>query len=173
MAEIKEYKNNEFEALREVILFEEFMNCLRPDIKMHIADREVNTVSDVAVLSDDYILVHPHPTRNHYDRPQQNNHRQEQNKTQRYNNYDRRPQQNNHNNVNNTKFTVSKPVVNQSMKPICAHCKKEGHIKQNCWALHKRQDKPKPVFAATCVVLKEGTTASPKHNCEANQQNGK
>ena len=59
------------------------------------------------------------------------------------------------------------------MKPICAQCKKEGHTKQNCWALQKRQDKPKPVFAATCVVLKEGTTANSKLNCEANQQNGK
>ena len=33
-----------------------------------------------------------------------------------------------------------------------------------------RQDKPKPVFAATCVVLKEGTTVRPKYHVELDQQ---
>ena len=33
-----------------------------------------------------------------------------------------------------------------------------------------RQDKPKPVFSATCVVLKEGTTVRPKYHVELDQQ---
>ena len=153
--------NNSYEELKEAILFEEFLNCTRSDIKLHIADREVHKVCEAARLADDFVLVHPYPAKNFYDKPQQNKNNPEQFRNQRFNN-DKRPRAENFNNIGNVNKPIDRPILGPHPKPVCAYCKKEGHTRANCWALNKKPDKPKQVFAATCVTIKEKNTVKPK-----------
>ena len=50
------------------------------------------------------------------------------------------------------------------MKPVCTHCKREGNTVQKCWALNKRQEKPRPGFVATAVILMEENIVNPNDN---------
>ena len=160
--------NNNYEEFKEVILFEEFLNCTRTDIKLHIADREVAKATEAARLADDFVLLHPYPTRDLRENSQQS--QQSRNKPEQFHNQkfnsDRRNKTDNSNNfrtVNNANDRNVKP-----MKLVCAHCKKEGHTKQNCFVLNGKPAKPKQVFAATCVTLSREDIFTPKPVCEAN-----
>ena len=134
----------------------------------------MNKASDAARLADDFVLVHPHPAKNFYEKPQMTKTNQEQWKSQKFNPQSVKsqssPQCNNFSNVNSVSNFARRPIFGQNykdgqnMKPVCAHCKREGHTKINCWSLNKRQDKPRPGSVATCVILNEENTVKPRSN---------
>lgn len=47
-----------FEELRDLILLEEFRNCLPDKICTYINEQKVKTVADAAVLAEEYVLTH-------------------------------------------------------------------------------------------------------------------
>ena len=51
--------SDDFEKLKNIVLLEEFFNCVRTDVRTHIADRGIEQVQAAARLADDYVLIHP------------------------------------------------------------------------------------------------------------------
>lgn len=49
---------DDFEKLRNQILLEEFKNCPPERIVTYISKQKVSTVSDAAILADEYVLTH-------------------------------------------------------------------------------------------------------------------
>lgn len=47
-----------FDKLRNLILLEEFKNCLPERISTYVTEQKVTTVSDAVVLADEYVLTH-------------------------------------------------------------------------------------------------------------------
>ncbi|VDI04468.1 Hypothetical predicted protein [Mytilus galloprovincialis] len=50
--------NNNFDNLRQLMLLEEFKQCVHLDLKAHLDDKTVGTIHDAAVISDNYTLSH-------------------------------------------------------------------------------------------------------------------
>lgn len=48
----------DFGKLRDFILLEEFRNCLPDKIATSITEQKVSTVSEAAVLADEFVLTH-------------------------------------------------------------------------------------------------------------------
>ena len=49
---------NDFEKLKELTLLEEIKCCVRPELRQHLDDREVQDVRKAAVMLDEYVLTH-------------------------------------------------------------------------------------------------------------------
>ena len=49
---------NSYDNLRQLILIEEFKECVHQDLRSHLEDKNVKTLEDAAVLSDTYTLTH-------------------------------------------------------------------------------------------------------------------
>jgi hypothetical protein len=47
-----------FDKLRQLLLLEEFKQCVHVDLKTHLDDKNVDTLQDVAVVSDNYTITH-------------------------------------------------------------------------------------------------------------------
>ena len=47
-----------YDNLRQLILIEEFKECVHQDLRSHLEDKNVKTLEDAAVLSDTYTLTH-------------------------------------------------------------------------------------------------------------------
>ena len=50
----------DYERLRQMILLEEFKNCVHPAIKNYIAEQKASTLSKAAEMADEYFLSHKH-----------------------------------------------------------------------------------------------------------------
>jgi hypothetical protein len=47
-----------FDKLRQLLLLEEFKQCVHVDLKTHLDDKNVDTLQDAAVVSDNYTITH-------------------------------------------------------------------------------------------------------------------
>ena len=118
-----------FEGLPDLILLEDFKNCLPKNVATYISEHKDLKPSSAAVLADEYVLSH------------------------------------NSVNVCSVKFqhrssrppwasnALNEPVVQSSYTetrqairprdtvPICAYCKKQGHVLSECFAL-KHKNRP-------------------------------
>ena len=73
-----------YDKLRQLLLIEEFKNCLPGEVRTYLDERKAVTLNQAAVLADDYILTHKssfgqsssqfHP-RNDVDTPGSNSHK--------------------------------------------------------------------------------------------------
>ena len=50
--------DGKYDNLRELMLLEEFKQCVHSEIKTHLDDNKVNTLSRAATMADDYALTH-------------------------------------------------------------------------------------------------------------------
>ncbi|KAI5094263.1 hypothetical protein C0J45_15987, partial [Silurus meridionalis] len=51
-------KVNDFDSLRELMLLEEFKTCLPDRVVVYLNERKVSSVSEAAVLADEFVLTH-------------------------------------------------------------------------------------------------------------------
>lgn len=51
-------KVNTFEGLQELILLEDFKNCLPESLVVHLNEQKVTSLADAAVMADEYVLTH-------------------------------------------------------------------------------------------------------------------
>ncbi|KAF7690179.1 hypothetical protein HF521_011983, partial [Silurus meridionalis] len=51
-------KVNDFDSLGELVLLEEFKNCLPDRVVVYLNERKVSSVSEAAVLADEFVLTH-------------------------------------------------------------------------------------------------------------------
>ncbi len=47
-----------FEQLKELILLEDFKNCVPENVVVHLNDQKIMTLSEAAVISDEFMLTH-------------------------------------------------------------------------------------------------------------------
>ena len=55
---MSENANNNYDSLRELILIEEFKNCLTHDIRTFLNHKKPNTLNDAPRLADNFSLTH-------------------------------------------------------------------------------------------------------------------
>ena len=133
----------DFAGLRDLLLLEDFKNCLPDKISTYINEQKVRKVSDAAVLADEYLLLHrdtfvkPHlsfdrgvPAAKPYALPVKSNFRGEIRADRR-------------------------EVVDAKDRPVCFYCKKSGHTISHCFALNKWNGSPKAVNLMKTALLPE------------------
>ncbi len=47
-----------FDQLQELVLLEEFKNCVPESVVVHLNEQKVTSVNDAAVLADEFVLTH-------------------------------------------------------------------------------------------------------------------
>ncbi|XP_062567274.1 uncharacterized protein LOC134229543 [Saccostrea cucullata] len=134
-----------FERLKQVILIEEFKNCIHLEIRTYLDEQKVETLEQASTAADDYALTHKVSfVKLSTDTSQQ--------KMVNYDSFRGGPDTSQ---VTQPKMAYSetkdKDKNNETLKqiPICNYCKKKGHIKSECWALQRKtpvsnDSKPSP-----------------------------
>ena len=150
---------SDFDKLRQLMLVEQFKNCLFTDLRTHLDDKEVSTLNEAAVMSDSYALIHK---RNFYKPRNFGGNRDDRN-----GDYSRRdgsfggafgdkPQD--ASNTTDTKDDKNKSrqssewssnpkdrIPQWTADKKCNYCKKLGHIAAHCPVLKKKREFQKPV----------------------------
>lgn len=117
---INSCKMNKFESLKELILLEEFKNCVPDRIVVYLNEQKVQTLSAAAVLADEYMLTHKTAflsvpaERARYAAHTLNT----QPKTQ--------------------------PMVKQDSDRVCFYCHKPGHVIADCRTYKRKSQPPSP-----------------------------
>lgn len=117
-------------SLRELVLLEEFKNCLPEKVVVYLNEQKVNSLSQAAVLADEFILTHKNVFVH-----------------SRVENAPVVPL------ISNTQFVRLKnnaPRVSEERD--CFYCHKKGHVVVDCLRLKRKQNsQAKPVgFVKTC-----------------------
>ncbi len=113
-------KATNFNSLRELILLEEFKNCLPEKVVVYLKEQKVTSISHAAVLADEFILIHKNvflPTRSGNSQPIVD--------------------------VPGVHFVRSKvnsPRAREDRE--CFYCHKRGHIIVYCSLLKRKQQLP-------------------------------
>ena len=112
------------ESLRELVLLEDFKNCLPDRLAVYLNECKVTTLSQAAVLADEFVLTH----KSSFIFKQSSG------------------------NICDSSFKTTPPrktrSPNRNMASVeCFYCHKMGHIANECFALkrkHERQEKKQP-----------------------------
>ena len=115
-----------FEGLRDLIILEDFKNCLPKNVATYVSEHKQIRPSSAAVLADEYVLsrkvVNTHPVRFQGNVSPQGGCRPLTEAA--------------------TEFfhTGDKQVTRPRDSPVCGYCKKRGHVLSECYSL-KRKNK--------------------------------
>ena len=132
---------NNFDNLRNLMLIEQFKNCLHPELKTHIDEKEVKNLNEAAVLADSYTLTHKRYTKSlghndfrKNDKAYQPQHLTTQNHStkstiQSQSESHFQPDINKNNVGKTSKFDITKKKTGSTS---CAYCKKPGHHISEC-----------------------------------------
>lgn len=115
-----------FEELRELILLEEFKNCLPERVATYINEQKVLKSYAAAALADEYVLTHKNVFSLALKSPSVSNSFRSFKR-----NFDRAP-------------PAETVAEKSSSSPVCFYCRKRGHIISEC-AVLKKKNVPKPV----------------------------
>ena len=129
-----------FEKLRQLILIEDFQQCLSHDLATHLNDKKLDRVDEIAVIADSYTLTH---TRNFHEMK------------------NARPSENYNMKATTRSVTrlLSPPQIKFGLGPFsrqkterfprmhgkdfpitCAFCKRSGHIISKCFKVKRKQE---------------------------------
>lgn len=108
-------KVNDFDALRELILLEEFKGCLPECVVVYLNEQKVTSLSHAAVLADEFVLTHKNVFAS--VRPEKSQAVPLQSQVSR---------------------PKSSPPRNKEDRE-CFYCHKKGHIIADCLALKRKQ----------------------------------
>ena len=134
-----------FERLQQIILIEEFKNCIHSEIRTYLDEQKVETLEQAATAADDYALTH----KVSFVKPGQQ--KMTTSKSQSYGSQGGLETSQ----VSSSKLDYSAVAGKDRNKetsksgPICNYCKKKGHVKSECWALQRKNqqsndDRPSP-----------------------------
>uniref|UniRef100_UPI0035900FA8 uncharacterized protein n=1 Tax=Myxine glutinosa TaxID=7769 RepID=UPI0035900FA8 len=142
----------DFETLRDLILVEEFQQCVHEDIKVYLQEKKVPKLWDAATMADDYALTHrigvhkpnssPRLQQGSYGTPGAENDNTWRRPREDYgDNADTPPVRNQRAaGPRQTYFSGGlRQTTSFSSGPTCAFCKKPGHLMSSCY-LMKRED---------------------------------
>ncbi|KAJ0050366.1 hypothetical protein NL108_018090 [Boleophthalmus pectinirostris] len=109
-------KVSDFSALRELILLEDFKQCLPNPLVLYLNEKRVQTLSEAAVLADEFMLIHKS---NFPVFP---------------------PKCSSHFPVSSASLNVKRPRYQTK----CFYCHKSGHLIANCPALKRKAERTAP-----------------------------
>ena len=118
---------NDFGRLRQLVLMEEFKNCLPSEIKTYLDEQKVDSLHQAAVRADDYALTH----KSFGKTPLRSNN----------------PVDSDNSNRSGNPAGVGKTGNRGSSLPAgptCYYCRRKGHVMSECRALQKKNEKSKP-----------------------------
>ena len=154
--------NDNFKQLRQLVLVEQFKNCIHADIKTHLDERDINKLEDAATTADDYALTHKLSSnvtgghnkfsqyhKNNSNRPNQNKSSQNQNSTKEGNKQSGSSSQGNKN-PSGEKSAKSGDGFKKSV--TCEYCKDSGHTKSRCWKLMGKELAKQQSAPTGCAV---------------------
>merc|ERR1711860_487018 len=149
---------DDFEKMRQVMLIEQFKNCLFTDLRTHLDDKEVSTLSEAAVMSDGYALTHKRnfvKPRHGYGQngttsaPQHNNYATADSKDDKLRQGDNSEKINQSKNKDRSAADRGSGRYHNTLpkQPVvqCGFCNKMGHTMQECWKLKKKNEANNPV----------------------------
>ena len=122
-----------FEKLKQLILLEEFKSCVPVKVKTYLEEQKVNELQRAVTLADDYKLTHQSMGSNAEtksitpSKPKDTSNVPPQDKTST------QPRDQDRSGRNRGMTLRSGPV--------CAYCKRRGHLLSECWALDKKDKK--------------------------------
>ncbi|XP_065917657.1 uncharacterized protein [Dysidea avara] len=126
---------NSFDKLKQLVLLEEFKGCVPVKVKTYLEEQKVEELQRAATLADDYKLTHQStssaPEHKSDTTPKFKGTTAVPPRTGDRNHHPRDQDQSGHN----------RGMTLQS-GPVCAYCKRRGHLLSECWAL-ERKDKKK------------------------------
>ena len=96
---------SEFDSLRELLLLEEFKNCIPLEIKTHLEEVQVESLGNAAKFADEYILTHKNFGKSDHKKPSF--------------------QKKSSSKDDSTSDSDKKEIT-------CFQCGKKGHVKANC-----------------------------------------
>ena len=126
----------DFEKLRQVILIEEFIRCVRDDIKTYLDEQKVENLAKSSAYADDYVLTHRStfkksrsfgPTKKFYPEVGKKS--------------ENEVPENSSDKHQTSNQTMSKDRKPRSFAPVCHYCKKPGHVMSDSWIFEKRTEK--------------------------------
>ena len=144
----------DYERLRQMILLEEFKNCVHPAIKNYIAEQKASTLSKAAEMADEYFLSRKHllqkgsPQQTFQKTFHSNKNRFEVSSSS-HKTTDSKP--------SDAKSTFQKSSwnSNQDHRPTCFYCRKKGHVISECITRQRDQKtKGKEAFPNALTNLK-------------------
>ena len=144
----------DYERLRQMILLEEFKNCVHPAIKNYIAEQKASTLSKAAEMADEYFLSHKHllqkgSPQQTFQRTFHSNKNRFEGSSSSNKTTDSKP--------TDTKSTFQKTQWNSSQdhRPTCFYCRKKGHVISECNTRQRDQKaKGKEAFPNALTTLK-------------------
>ncbi len=132
------------EQLRQLILLEEFKNCLPEVVSVYLNEQKAVTLEQAAILADEFVLTH----KVNFGDKQAESQSKGQNNRFRYG-----------------KFPVSSPAKklvsdSSTSERVCFYCKKPGHLIRDCPVLSKKQKSTKTVAFVSSPVLSLPSSSS-------------
>ena len=120
---------NSMGKLKELILVEDFRNCLPDNVSIYVAEQKAETISKAACLADQYALTH----RVYKDR------NRGKSQSPAFNSfYKTRPFDSG---IQSPSDSKSPSVPVETEQRFCNYCKNSGHLKSECFKLKRRQEK--------------------------------
>ena len=115
------------EKLRDLILVEEFKNCLPTAVATYVSEQKAESISEAAILADEYVLTH---------------------------NIARERYRLRVNPSTTTDVDTRRNVTIKSDDRHCFYCKKPGHVVAECLILKKKQStKPMGLVSSSSKIM--------------------
>ncbi|KAL2095958.1 hypothetical protein ACEWY4_008106 [Coilia grayii] len=137
---------NSFDALRDLMILEQFKNLLPDRICTYVNEHPVKTASEAAALADSFVLTHKNQVRDFVPRQDYNY------RGQRFNRFNTTPA------VSDSATPLTSDQVhncNVDNRPVCHFCLEPGHFKRNCVKMlnerKKRNERGKVGLCASSV----------------------
>ena len=111
---------NNYEKLRQLLLIEEFKNCVPSEVITYLDEKKADTLSQAAMLADDHVLTHENSF-NH--KPGGLSQKSENCVSCSFKGTPRNVSQNPCN---------GNGIVSFPTGPECYHCRKKGHVMADC-----------------------------------------
>ena len=164
------------DKLKQLLLLEQFKNCIHSDIRTHLDEQKADTLNTAAVMADDYALTHkitfassssskypaassgPKHTRDFKPFSKGG-----QNKSQPQSGDDR-PKPHTDQSKGTSDKVAEKPVTGPKSRfvPTCTYCKKKGHIISECFKRENDEKRQNTSPNACAAVQNKNREALPR-----------
>ena len=131
---------HDFDKLKQLVLLEDFKWCVPQTVRVHLEEQRVTDLDEASVLSDDYVLTHKQNFQRSNDTNVQKKNAPNSPHRKWHNGHKAKPPTDpSHKEAGTAKeHGTIKAAFDSSKTIVCAHCKRKGHTKSNCFALQRQ-----------------------------------
>ena len=130
-----------YDSLKQVILLEEFKNCVHPSIKTHLEEHKAKTLTKAAEMADEFYLSHKHIfNKNNQSYPFKRPFKGGNFKKSPGSSENKGSSQTDAAKSNPTPITSDSSSQDKQTGPFCKYCKSRGHVVTDCPALKRKKE---------------------------------